>query len=271
MWVNGACPYVAEILTFGYILWSYLTGNLICSLFHLLRIAVGQTVLCQYGVHLCVILTCRTQYVNHLSDDSLRVSRRPRDNLHHSLVARLTTLQLATWDDDVAGEDIAIEVEECYLRIHLQRSHEGIPLMRQDFCNHCLLDMVTPTCHHGHPDTITVHRPHGIALRNEYGFVGSIRNKRVLAIDLTHELTFEHLSLGVQSVGIIRNLAEEVVPCHLLHHVDRKHLQRMSVELQSLEDLFETEGFFRMLLKEGCQEVGYLRFIMVFTRLFHPS
>ena len=54
--VDGAGIYLSEVLSFGNILWGYLGIYLFCGSLHLFGIFVGQSVLCQYGVHLGIVL-----------------------------------------------------------------------------------------------------------------------------------------------------------------------------------------------------------------------
>ena len=93
MRVDGTSPHVAEVLPLGYVLWCYLARYLLCSLFHLLRIAVGQSVLGEYSMHLGGVVASLTKDVYHLTYDALRVFRGPRYHPDQSLVARLSSLQ----------------------------------------------------------------------------------------------------------------------------------------------------------------------------------
>ena len=86
----------------------YLLG----SILDVLGILVRQSVLCQYGVHLHVIVALLAQYVDDFADDVLRVFRRPLGNAYHGFLAILAALQLLLGYQDVVDEDITFCNEE---------------------------------------------------------------------------------------------------------------------------------------------------------------
>ena len=71
MRVDGEGGHLAEVLTTGYLFGSNIGRQLLSRLLYLLRIGVGQSVLCQDGVHLGIVLALLTQYVHYLANRTL--------------------------------------------------------------------------------------------------------------------------------------------------------------------------------------------------------
>ena len=94
---------------------------------------------------------------------------------------------------------------------------------------------------------VAVHRRHGVALSHKDGGSTVIRQERVTTIGLASEGAFLHLRLHIQTVGVITDFTQEIIPCHLLHRVDGEHLQRMGIELQRLENLLERKRLENLL------------------------
>ena len=251
--VDGTGPDVAHIQASADLLRCDARLDLLGSLLDILRVFVGQPVLRQDGVHLHIVVALLAQHVDDLTDDVLRVLRRPLGNLHDGLVARLTTLQLLLGYQDIMNEDITLRHEEGIVFLHLQFTDGLVHLMRDDLDHHSLLDMVLSTSHQRHFYTVAIQGEHRVALADEDGLAAIVGFKRVLAVSLTDKGTFLHLCLQVQPVGVVADLRQEVVPRHLLHQVDGHHLDGMRVELQSLEYLLKRERLVRILLKQRLQ------------------
>ena len=116
--------------------------------------------------------------------------------------------------------------------------------------DHRLLDMLVATGHIGDLHLIAVHCRHRVALSHEHRRTTIIGQERVAAIGLTAEGAFLYLRLQIQTIGIVTYLAQEIIPSHFLHRIDGKHLQRMGIKFQSLENLLERECLVRIVLEE---------------------
>ena len=65
--VDGECESVTEVLAFRYLLVGDLRRYLVGCRLHLSGVGVWQSVLSENGVHLCVVLSCLSENVNHLT------------------------------------------------------------------------------------------------------------------------------------------------------------------------------------------------------------
>ncbi len=117
---------------------------------------------------------------------------------------------------------------------------------------------MTTTCHKGYLNTVAVKGKHGIALGNENGFVGTVGNKGVLAVDLAYKGTLLRLTAKIKAIRILGHFRQEIVPCHSLHNVNCQHLHGMCIKPQLLENLFETKRLLRMTGKEILQKLCQL-------------
>ena len=104
--VDSACEGVAEVLAFGIVFGRNLSRNLLCSLLHVLRILVRQSVLCEDSVHLYVVVASLAQHVHHLANHVAMILIGPFHDVHHCVVAVLAALQLAARNDDAVGKHV---------------------------------------------------------------------------------------------------------------------------------------------------------------------
>ena len=118
--VYGERQHVAEVLAAGYFLLGDAGFYLVGCLLHALRVLVGQAVLCQYGVHLHVVVALLAQHVDDLAHDVLRLWRRPLRDFHHGLLSRLAALQLLLGYQHVVYEDVTLGHQEGKVLLHLQ-------------------------------------------------------------------------------------------------------------------------------------------------------
>ena len=125
--------------------------------------------------------------------------------------------------------------------------------------------MVLPARHHCHSHTVAIKGEHRVTLRDEDGLAAIIRLEGVLTVRLTDKGTLLHLRLQVQAIRVIGSLGEIVVPCHLVHRVNGKHLGWMCVEFQGTEYLLKGINLIRMFLEEGLQHLYDLLFRQSFT------
>ena len=129
------------------------------------------------------------------------------------------------------NEDVTFCHKEGVVFLHLQFTHGLIALVGKDLDDHCFLHMLLPACHHRHTHTVTIHGKQRVTLRDKDSLTAIVGLERVLAIGLTDERTLLYLCLQVQTVGIVRRLRQEVVPCHFVHYIDSQHLCRMRRKL----------------------------------------
>ena len=123
-------------------------------------IAVWQTILRQDSMHLYIIVALLTQNINDLTDDILRVFRRPLGNLDNSLVTCLATLQFLLRNKNIVNKDITLSNQEGVVFLHLQLTNSLVALMTKNLNNHSLLDMLLTTSHHSHLDPVAIQRKH---------------------------------------------------------------------------------------------------------------
>ena len=162
--VDGAGIYIPEVLTLGDVSLGDLRRNLVGSLLHVLRILVWQSVLCEYGVHLHVVVALFAKHVNHLAHKILVLGIRPLCDFHHSLVARLSSLEFLLGDDDVVYEDVLGSYQYRKVLIHTQFAYECLACPFEDCRHHCLLDMLLSACHVSHLHLVAIECPKRVAL-----------------------------------------------------------------------------------------------------------
>ena len=235
--------------------------NLVGSIFYILRIFVWQTILCEDGIHLHIIVTLLSENINHFADRTLVFLVRPFDDANDSLVIRFAAFQFAAWYDDVMGKDIARCNQVGNIFIHLQSSHEAIFSTFQNLIDLCFLNMILAASEEGELHTVAIERAHGVALRYEDRLLAAVRDDGVLAVGLAYELALHHLYTLVEAIGIVTYLGEVVIPSHLLHDVDSEHLERVGSEMETPEYLFEAERYARLTGKEFLQLLGELRLV----------
>ena len=180
------------------------------------------------SIHLGIIVAHLSKHVNHLANDIFVISIRPLNNLHNSLVVVLTSLELASWDKNIVYECVFGSDKESHFLFHTQTTNKLVFLALQNLNNLSFLYMLCSTSHKTNLYPVAIKRKKRIALRHEDWFVAAIRNDRVLAVNLALEHTLYNLSRLVELITVFRNLLQKVVPSHLLHDVDGKHLQGMS-------------------------------------------
>ena len=259
--VDSTGKYLSEVLTLLIVLFCDFARNLVGSIFYILWIFVWQTILCEDGVHLHIIVTLLAENINHFADRTLVFLVRPFDDSYHGLVVGLATLELSSWDDDVVGEYIAWCDEVSDVLIHFQTAYEAILGTFQYLVDLSLLDMVLAASEEGELHTVAIERAHGVALRYEDRLLAAVRDDGVLAVGLAYELTFHHLYTLVEAIGIVTYLGEVVIPSHLLHDVDSEHLERVGSEMETPEYLFEAERYARLTGKEFLQLLSELRLV----------
>ena len=227
--VDGAGKHFTKILATGYFLCRNSSIYLLSSLFHILRILIRQVILSQYGVHLCIVLASLTQYINYTSDDVLMLLIGPLYYLNHSLVVGFSALKFALGYDDIVYKGCIRCYQEGHILLYTQLTYDSIMGSLNYLNNHSLLDMLVATSHQRYFHAIAVHCRHRVSLGHEYRRTAIIGHKRVATVGFSVEHALLHLSLQVKLIRIVANLQQEVVPCHLFHHIDGKHFQRMSI------------------------------------------
>ena len=256
--VDGEGKHIAEVLAAGYLLRRDAGVDFVGSLLHALRIFVGQAVLGKDGVHLHVVIALLAKYIDDLSDEVLRLLRRPLRDFHHSLLARFAAFQFFLRYEHVLSEDVAFRNEEGVVLLHLQDTHGLVVLALKNLGDDGLLDVVLAARHHRYADAVAAHGRHRIPFTDKDGLAAIVGHERILSVGFADECTLLYLRLQVQPVAVVVHLAQIVVPCHLLHRVHGQHLSRMRVKLQCLEDVLEIQGLARMCLKKGLYGIGHL-------------
>ena len=158
--VDGACECVAEVLALGIVLGSDFGRNLLGSLLHILGIFIRQTVLCENSVHLDIVVARFTQYVNHLANHIAVVLVGPFHNLHHSIVAVLAALQLASRNYDAVGKHVAWRDKSAKVVVDGESSHEGVLGSFQNLNHLRLVDVVLASCHARIAHVVARQSPH---------------------------------------------------------------------------------------------------------------
>ena len=266
--VDGTGPDVTEVLATTNLLFGDARLYLLGSSLHRFRIFIRQAVLRQNSVHLYIVVALLAEHVNDLAHNILRVLRGPLRNLDNGFLAILTALQLLLGNKDVMYEDVTLGDEEGIVFLHLQDTHGLVHLVRQDLDHHRLFDMLLATGHIGHLHPVAIHGKQRVALRDKDGRAAIVRQERVLAVGFANKGSLLHLGLQIQTIRIVGNLREIVVPRHLFHRIDGHHLGRMRHQFQGLEDVLQRECFVGMLLEEGLQHLYQHLLIQSFSTFF---
>ena len=235
---------------------------------HVLGIFIGQTILGENSVHFHVILSLYAQHVHNLSYRVLLLIVRPFGDFHYRLLTRLAFLQLAPGNNNVGGKHVILRYKVSDILAHTQLAHKGIlgPLQHLDDLR--LADMVLSSGKVGKTHAVTCQSTFGITFRHEDRLIAAIGNDRVLAIQLAHELPFLHLSGGIQTESVVAYLGKHIIPYHLLHDVNGKHLERMGFQFQVTEYILETTSLLGSRLEIVFQQYRQLTFVEVFSSFF---
>ena len=256
--VDGASPYIAEILALSEVFRRHLARNLVGSLLDLLRIAVGQAVLRQNRVHFGVVFALLTENVDDLAHHIAMLRVGPLRDAHQCLVVAFSAHQLAFRDENVLHNEIVLRHEEGDVAIDAQRSYKRVLRPLQNLQNLRLANVVPTACHQRKTHAVTVLRPQRIALRDENRLVGAVGNNRILAVQLPDEATFLHLSAHVQTEGVVALFLQEIVPCHLVQHAECQHFQWMRVESEFAENILQFESRLRITHEQILQHLFHI-------------
>jgi len=241
--VDGAGPCLAEVFALGHVLRGDFSGEFLRGILHGFRVFIGQSVLREDGVHLHIVVAALAQHVGHLAHEVTMLGVGPVGYLHESFLAVLASLELVLGNEHVVHQVVVLRHQERDVLAHAQLAHKGVLGTLQDGDDLCLLDVFLPSGHERHPHPVSGECRHRVAFGHEHWLVVAIGNERVLAVRLADKPAFLHLPFRVERVGAVGFFRQEVVPSHLFHDIDGQHLQRMSVEAQRAEDLFERDGF----------------------------
>ena len=237
--VNGASPCIAEVLSLSNVFGRDLARDLLRGLLHVLGILIRQTVLCENGAHLGIVLSSLAEHVDDLTNRVFVVFVRPLDDLHEHLVVGLSALEFFLRNKDVLREGAVLRDTEGNVAVHTQPADKGVLGTAENLDDLGFLDMFLAACHERHPYTVARKCRHGVALCHEDGLVAAVGEERVLAVWLAHEGTLLHLSFGIELISVLTFLGDKVVPCHLFHDVHGKHLQWMRVKVKRTEYVFQ--------------------------------
>ena len=67
VWVDGAGPHIAEVLALGKVFLGDHTTDFLRCFLHLLRVLIGQAILCEDGMHLGIVLALAAEDVDDLA------------------------------------------------------------------------------------------------------------------------------------------------------------------------------------------------------------
>ena len=244
--VDGAGPRVAEVLTLRHILIGYLTRDLLSSILHAFRVLIRQSVLRKDGVHLHIVVARFSEDVHDLTDDVLMLTVGPCRDLHHGLVVGLAAFELILRNEDILCKSVLRCDEERDVLVDTQTAHKLILGTLQDLDDLCLLDVLGAARHHRHAHAVTREGRHRVTLRDEDWLVAAVGDKRVLTVRLADEAALLHLAFGVELVRVVTHFRDGIIPCHLLQSIHGEHLQRMSIEMERAEDIFERQSLVRL-------------------------
>ena len=147
--VNGASPCIAEVLSLSNVFGRDLARDLLRGLLHVLGILIRQTVLCENGAHLGIVLSSLAEHVDDLTNRVFVVFVRPLDDLHEHLVVGLSALEFFLRNKDVLREGAVLRDAEGNVAVHAQPAYEGVLGTAEDLYDLCFLDMFLAA--HGRP------------------------------------------------------------------------------------------------------------------------
>ena len=256
--VDGASENLAKVFALGQVLLGDVARNFLCGLFNGFWISVRQAILGQNGVHLHIVIACRSQHIYHLAKQVLVVGIGPLGNFHHGFVARLAAFESAFRDDDVVHIEAFGRHEEGHVAFHPQPSYHLILSALKDLDDLCLLHVSLSAGQKLHPHAVAVECPGRITFTHEDGRRAIVGQERVFAVGFPHETPLEHLAHLVETIGTVADLGQEIVPGHLFHHIDGQHFERMRIELELLKNLFKAECLSRLRAEEVVQAFCHL-------------
>ena len=120
--VDGECHHLAVILALGNLIFCYARVDLLGSLHKVLWVFVWQAVFGEDGMHLGIVLTILSEYVDDLADRVLR-ELRPAFDQHIDLVAVLCLAESFGRDVDVLVERAVVGNDEVVATRLLQHAH----------------------------------------------------------------------------------------------------------------------------------------------------
>ena len=157
--VDGASPYVAEILALGEVFCRHLARNLVGSLLDLLRIAVGQAVLRQNRVHFGVVFALLSENIDDFAHHVVMQSVGPLRDAHQCLVVAFSAHQFALRNQNVLHDEVVLRHKEGDVAINAQPTHKRVFRPLQNLQDLRLADMVPTACHQRETHAVAVLRP----------------------------------------------------------------------------------------------------------------
>ena len=223
--------------------------ELLGGLLHECRIGVGQSVLCQDGVHLGGVLAGLAEDVHDLANGILGFVG-PLHDAHHGFVARLALLEVLFGDEDVVGQGAVLGEEVGVALLHLEGSDEGLVAALENFGDGSLADVVLASGQERDLHGVAVHGMEAVALSHQDGFAAILGLEGVLAVCFAVEDAAHHLLRHVQRVAEARLLLDEIVHEEVLQHIHQQHLGRVGVQMKLFAEGLQREDDARVLLKE---------------------
>ena len=175
------------------------------------------------SIHFYIVISCLSEYVNHLSYKIFMGSIWPLCYFYYCPVTGFTTIQSLLRNKNIVNKKVFLRNKECYFGFYLQTSYKCFFLPLQNFNNHSFFNMVTTARKVLHFHPVSIKSRHRIAFRNKNGSTTIVGKERVFSVRFSYKNTFLYLSFGVKCISIFANFSKKIVPRHFFHHIDSKH------------------------------------------------
>ncbi len=128
-----------------------------------------------------VVLSCLSEYVNDGAAGILGLFW-PVGDAYDGFVSGHTTLEFTFGDEDVAGQEFGICLEESHVFIDLQCADECLFFLLDYLYHLCLRFETFAACGDVDSHAVAVEGVHGVALCHEYHFVVFVGDDGVLSV-----------------------------------------------------------------------------------------
>ena len=200
-------------------------------------------------MHFGGVVARTAQDVDDLPDGVLGLVG-PFDDLHHGLVAALTTFQLVFGDEDVVGQCTVFGDEEGIRLGHFERAHKGVVGPLQYLDDLTLGAASAAFGIEGYLHAVASHGVGRVAFGNEDGVASAVGDEGVLAVALALEDTCHLHTVEVEFVFVLFRFVDVVIVLQLVEHVHAEHFQRMGSQVKLVEDVFQGQHFALFLVEE---------------------
>ena len=176
MRVDGAGEDITEVFALSIVLLGNLIADFLSGFLHCFRVFIRQTVLCEDGIHLRIIVALLAEDVDYASHNGFMLSVRPVDYLHHHAVAVLCILYLTLRDDDILRHRFGRN-DEGEILLHLESAYKLVLCTLEYLDDLRLAYMLLTTCHEAYTHTVVGECAHRVALSHEDRLVRAVRNE----------------------------------------------------------------------------------------------